>query len=514
LQKLITLESLIQKRRHWRFKGLKLVWITGSFDRLHTRCVRMLQDAKRSGDILAVGVTGQESIRHRKLASWPVTPASERAELIASLECVDYGVILDNDTPEQILHRLQPDVYCLDPDRCEGSRARVADSQIVRNYGGRVLTMIIPQDRLAGVLSRDAKHKVEEDAEAIPEGELPASVLAGLVDRFSASTALVIGDVMLDEYVSGTISRISPEAPVPVLDVAARRFTCGGAANVAANMASLSGTAFLSGVIGHDQPGGTLRGRLREYGIHLDALIQSKTAQTICKTRFVAGQQQIVRVDQECHRSLTEAERTDVLDQIKHVIPQVDVCVLSDYAKGLLDERMCQDIIRLCQDQSKPTIVDPKGSNFRKYRGCSLITPNLKEAGIATGYEMRNEEDLEAAGTELLDMLPGTAILVTRGADGMTLFRVSRAPLSVPTVARKVFDVVGAGDTAVATLAVSLGAKFEIEDAIQFANIAAGIAVEQHGTVAVGIDELAARPEALQLLQSRATDYHSDTAVA
>ena len=329
-------------------------------------------------------------------------------ELIASLECVNHTVIFTGNSPEQILHKLRPDVLCLASDLGTGLGSSIAETEIVKSYGGRVayLTLhpaCLSTPTIADIVKGSLREHEEYPAETMP---VPAS----LVDRFSGSKALVVGDVMLDEYVSGSISRISPEAPVPILDVSARRFTCGGAANVAANMASLSGIAFVSGLIGLDQPGITLRGRLREYGIQLNALIESETAQTTCKTRFVAGQQQIVRVDQESRRPLSDVERNDLLTQITRIIPHVDVCVLSDYAKGLLDERMCQDIIQFCLVHAKPTIVDPKGSNFRKYQGCSLITPNLKEAGIATGNEIKTEEDLEAAGTKLLEMLPGTSL--------------------------------------------------------------------------------------------------------
>jgi D-glycero-beta-D-manno-heptose-7-phosphate kinase len=517
LDKLTTLDTLIPQRIHWRANGLKVVWTNGCFDLLHAGHLKTLQEAKSMGDILVVGVNGDRSVRENKGTMRPIIPESQRAELVASLECVDHVVVFNDKTPEQILLNLQPDVHCKGSDYADGKKP-IPEAGIVKSYGGCVAFLnLFPGCSTTGIIEKilggASTERANERRDSVSCGENDVPAAASLVDLFSTSKAFIIGDVMLDEYVTGSISRISPEAPVPVLDVASRRFTCGGAANVAANVASLSGVAFLSGLIGRDLPGVTLRERLREYGIQLNALIESEAAQTICKTRFVAGQQQIVRVDQESRRSLDEGERRDLLAQIKLIIPDVHVCVLSDYAKGLLDERMCQDIIQLCREHGRPAIVDPKGRNFLKYRGCTLITPNLRETGIAAEIEIKTDDDLENAGAKLLEMLPGTAILVTRGPDGMTLFRQSRRSLSIPTVARKVYDVVGAGDTAVATLAVALGAGFGIEDAIQLANIAAGVAVEQRGTVAVGIDQLAARPEALEVLQTHVNEYARNIAV-
>jgi D-glycero-beta-D-manno-heptose-7-phosphate kinase len=395
-------------------------------------------------------------------------------------------------------------VHCKGADYADG-RKPVPELEVVRSFGGRVAFLQLhPGCSTSGIIDKilSNTHTGREPFTGDPPWDGEAAPSSSLVDLFSNSKVIVVGDVMLDEYVTGQISRISPEAPVPVLDVVARSFRCGGAATVAANIASLSGVAFLSGLIGRDPAGATLKDNLSEYGIHLNALIQSDTRRTTCKTRYVAGQQQIVRVDHESRKGSDEMERREILIQLSLSVPQIDVCILSDYAKGLLDERMCMDVIHVCRAHGKPTVVDPKGPNFAKYRGCSLITPNLKEAGIATGTEISTEEDLAMAGAKLLELLPGTSVLVTRGPDGMTLFREGQSPLSIPTVARKVYDVVGAGDTAVATLAVAIGAGFGIENAIRLANIAAGVAVEQSGTVAVGIDQLAARPEALDVLRS------------
>ena len=496
---LTTTADLVAKRAFWRANRQTIVWTNGCFDLLHAGHVRTLRDARSQGDVLIVGVNSDRSVRANKGPSRPVIPESYRAEMVAALQCVDFVVIFDDNTPTQILDQLRPDVHCKGEDYKDGKKA-MPEAETVRSYGGRVAFLPLYDglstssiiERIRGELRQGPIDPPAEEFFSIPS----------LVDRFSASRVLVVGDVMLDEYIIGGISRISPEAPVPILDVQEKRYSCGGAANVAANVASLSGSAFLAGLIGEDQPGTILKQKLETFKIRTEALIESKESATICKTRFVAGQQQIVRVDQENRRALTGKERAQLLLQIRNLLPETQVCILSDYAKGLLDETTCGELIRACRQDGKAVIVDPKGRNFSKYRGCSLITPNLKEAGIAAGIDIHSEADVYAAGKALLDQLPGTAVLLTRGSDGMTLFCEGQQPLSVPTVARNVFDVVGAGDTAVATLAVALGAALPLESCIKLANIAAGIAVEKHGTVAVGIDELAAHSEALTLLSS------------
>lgn len=324
-----------------------------------------------------------------------------------------------------------------------------------------------------------------------------------LRSRFAKTAVLVAGDVMLDEYVFGSVNRISPEAPVPILEVKSRRFVPGGAANVAANVRALGGTPRLAGAHGDDAGGTALRRVLAETGIGDELLISPAGRVTTTKTRVVAGQQQIVRFDMEDRTALDfEAEAALAGKITAGLAPPVGACVLSDYGKGLLSASLCADVLKASLARGVTVIVDPKGTDYTKYRGCSLITPNLKEAGQSSGIAIESERDLFEAGKRLLALLPGTAVLVTRGPDGMTLFREGQAPLTIPTAAQEVFDVVGAGDTVVATLSVSLAAGLGLGAATRLANLAAGIAVGRHGTVAVSIDELLIHPTVEQLLDA------------
>ncbi len=324
--------------------------------------------------------------------------------------------------------------------------------------------------------------------------------------RLSETHILVIGDAMLDEYVIGEVTRISPEAPVPVMDVVKRNYNAGGAGNVACNVSGLGAFSSIVALLGRDPAADTLTRLLRNSGVGTDGLVQAEDRSTTTKTRIVAGQQQIVRFDQETRSPLSEALCARVLAQARKLLERADICVLSDYGKGLLPPTLCQNILGLAREYSKPVIVDPKGRNFDKYRGCAVITPNLKEASIAAGIEVDSDADLEAVAGILLRNLPGTTLVITRGAQGMSVFREGCTPVTVPTVARTVFDVVGAGDTAVATLAVGMAAKLHLETAIRLANIAAGIVVQKHGTVAITAEELILHEETRNLLYRGTTE--------
>jgi rfaE bifunctional protein kinase chain/domain len=311
-----------------------------------------------------------------------------------------------------------------------------------------------------------------------------------LAERFRGAKVLVIGDVMLDEYVVGVVSRISPEAPVPVLDVHSRYSSAGGAANVAMNVAGLGATVHLAGVAGQDSAGRSLRELLRTSGISGKYLIDCAPRGTISKMRIVAGQQQICRIDHEDRTDLDPHLLSALMESTRAAMEDSAVVVLSDYAKGTMTAHLCEQAIQHARTLSKPVIVDPKSKDFRKYQGCSVITPNLAEAAAASGITIDSLQALEQAGRALITQLPGTRVLITRGADGMALFEQNSPMFTVPAVARKVFDVVGAGDTVVATIAVALAAGFNIRESIEWANRAAGIVVEKPGTATVSVEEL------------------------
>ncbi len=315
-------------------------------------------------------------------------------------------------------------------------------------------------------------------------------MIPNLKQRFGSLSVLIVGDLMLDEYISGSVSRISPEAPVPVVDVQARRHVLGGAANVAANIRSLGGDAAVVGLVGRDSAGGMLRGLLSRSGIRTDGLIDSGERCTICKTRIVAGQQQIVRIDNEVKTPISGELLQAAIDTARDLMDRKDVVVLSDYAKGLLTDALCAAVIDEARARSVPVIVDPKSRDFRRYLRCTLITPNQAEASHASGITIDSDETLDLAGAQLLRQLPGTNILITRGAEGMTLFHGRDASITVTTVARQVYDVVGAGDTVIATLAACVGAGIALPQAMRLANIAAGIVVGKTGTATTSVDEI------------------------
>ena len=300
---------------------------------------------------------------------------------------------------------------------------------------------------------------------------------------------------MLDEYLFGAVSRISPEAPVPIVDIRQRKYVAGGAANVAANVQGLCAEAMLTGLRGSDAPGDRLHSLIEDAGIATRWIEASASRPTTSKTRVIAGQQQIVRYDSEDKSDLSANERAALELHCNHLLTQVQTCIVSDYGKGTIAAGFCEWLIDAASRRRCPVIVDPKGRDYRKYRGCTLITPNLREAAQASSVEIENDGDLTRAGERLLELLPGSCILVTRGADGMTLFRPEADQLTIPTVAQEVFDVVGAGDTVVAALGISLSVGLPLETAMRVANVAAGIAVGRHGTVAVTWNELAAHPE-------------------
>lgn len=313
--------------------------------------------------------------------------------------------------------------------------------------------------------------------------------LRPVVEQLRGCRVLVIGDVMLDEYLKGDVSRISPEAPVPVLEVRSHEYRLGGAANAAANIQVLGGAVTLVGVIGHDDTAGVLGERLAQLGIG-NALVADPDRPTSKKTRLVAQQQQIVRIDHEMRHAVADDTERALKVAIDAGIRDAQAVVLSDYAKGVVTHEIAQHAIRAARAAGVPVVVDPKQRTFAPYAGATVITPNLHELEAAAPRHATF--DVERAATSLLPMLDGSAILVTRSADGMTLFRSTHPPFHVPAMAHEVFDVTGAGDTVVATLALALAAGVPMEAAIELASVAAGISVSKRGTSTVSPAELSA----------------------
>jgi D-beta-D-heptose 7-phosphate kinase/D-beta-D-heptose 1-phosphate adenosyltransferase len=307
---------------------------------------------------------------------------------------------------------------------------------------------------------------------------------------FPGKRILLVGDVILDEYIWGDVRRISPEAPVPVVEVRRRTYLPGGAANAAANVVGLGGDALLGGVIGRDPQAGQLSQALAQARIAADGLIVDPERLTTTKTRIIAHSQQVVRMDAEQRTPLPAATEDALLRWAERHLRNVDACILSDYAKGVVSTRLAQEFIRRARQAGKPIVVDPKGTDYARYRGATVIKPNIHEVERVLKQEIHDDADLQEAGSRLTALLEGTAVLVTRGARGMSLFRPGVAPVHIATVAQNVFDVTGAGDTVVATLAIALGAGAPFEQAVLLANRAAGIVVGKIGTATVTLDEL------------------------
>ena len=314
--------------------------------------------------------------------------------------------------------------------------------------------------------------------------------LAGIVRHFPNARVLVIGDVILDRYVMGAVSRLSPEAPIPVLRPDARRATLGGAANVALNVATLGGHAILVGVIGDDAAGAEIEALLGASPDTESALVVAKERPTTAKTRFMTGSHQILRLDEETAAGLDSATAATVLARIEAALPRTDIVVLSDYAKGVLCDAVLEGALALAARAGRIVIADPKRSDFSAYRGATILTPNEHEVRAATRIGADHDSEADRAGRAALAATEGEAVLVTRSAKGLTLVRRDLEALHFPTRAREVADVSGAGDTLVAALAVALGAGASLPDAARLANVTAGISVGKQGTATVTRQEL------------------------
>ena len=312
----------------------------------------------------------------------------------------------------------------------------------------------------------------------------------------------VIGDIMVDRYLTGRIERISPEAPVPVLVHNHERTVAGGAANVAMNIASLGCAVHLVGAIGSDADGEDIRTLLSDAGISPEWLVVDPGRPTISKTRIVSGRQQLVRIDRELTGRLASEVEERIIRAAGAAISKADIVVLSDYAKGVFGDRVLLEVIGAAKSAGKPVLVDPKRRTFEVYRGADVIKPNAGELSAATGLPCATDQDLEAAALELTKQFAGT-LVVTRGEAGLSLFSPGQPARHITTVAQEVADVSGAGDTALAALAVAMAEGLPIDDAAVISNFAAGIAVGKLGTAVISRKELNTA-----LLRASEADYH------
>lgn len=315
--------------------------------------------------------------------------------------------------------------------------------------------------------------------------------LLKLLPRLAGKRVLVIGDLMVDKFIWGKVRRISPEAPVPVVEISRESYSFGGAANVANNIRTLDGEVAIVGVVGTDMVGEHLLSDLEAQRIDISGVEKDSERPTIIKTRIIAQHQQVVRVDREDTSIPTRPVLDKILDNFTRKLPEVDAVIISDYGKGTINSYILPAIIEMTRKQNIPLTVDPKVENFLKYRRVTCITPNLAEAaGGMRMPEPKDEEELKSLGKKILQRLQSDSVLITRGENGMTLFEKSGRIVSIPTRAQEVFDVTGAGDTVIAVFTLALAAKIKMELAAEIANYAAGIVVGKLGTATVTPAEL------------------------
>ncbi len=314
--------------------------------------------------------------------------------------------------------------------------------------------------------------------------------LASIIASFPRVRALVIGDLMLDRYIWGQVRRISPEAPVPVVHIMRESVSPGGAGNVATNVHALGGQVVACGIIGRDHDGRRLLRELTAQGVNVAGVVTDGASMTISKTRIIAHNQQVVRLDREPHEARNSQGQAKIRTFVQKHLGDFDVIVVSDYGKGVVDAELLTLLAELRQRCPFVYLIDPKQRNFAHYRGASLVKPNKEEAGLATGTDIHDESALLQAGAHLLELWQAEAVLVSRGEEGMSLFKRSGRVQHFPTTAHEVFDVTGAGDTVLATCAVALGAGASFEEATILANHAAGVVVGKVGTATVTPGEL------------------------
>ena len=307
---------------------------------------------------------------------------------------------------------------------------------------------------------------------------------------FSDIRVLVIGDVMLDRFVEGDIERISPEAPVPVIRLSRTREMPGGAGNVACNIAALGARATLIGLVGDDAAAAALTRAVAQAGRIDPVLLPTRHRPTICKTRFIAARQQVVRTDEESRLPLQDEEEASILAAIDADLPEAGAVILSDYGKGTLSRRVIARATALAARHGRPVFVDPKSDDFTRYDGATCITPNRRELAAAARVEVSDEASVTAACRALLGTVRADAILATRSEKGMMLVERAGDVTSVSARAREVFDVSGAGDTVIATLAVAHASGRSLQQAMRIANAAAGVVVSKLGTATASIDEV------------------------
>lgn len=322
------------------------------------------------------------------------------------------------------------------------------------------------------------------------ELQMNRKTLESLFNKLPSINCLVIGDLMLDEYLWGRAERISPEAPVQVVDIVREELRLGGAGNVVNNLSELGVRVAVCSVVGDDENGRSLLHAFNNKGVASEAIFNDTARRTSRKTRVVAAHQQIVRIDRESRMALSSEIEQQMCDWISSNAGSFSVILLSDYLKGVLTPRVISTALTAARNTGIPVLIDPKGTDFSRYNGATILTPNRKEAEAASGIVIRDTDSLTRAAETIMDRVGLEYLLITRSEEGMSLFSRTAEPVHIPTVAREVFDVSGAGDTVIAVLAAGMATGASIVEAARLANIAAGIAVSKLGTSTVAPAEI------------------------
>lgn len=322
-----------------------------------------------------------------------------------------------------------------------------------------------------------------------------------ILGQFQGKRIAVLGDLMLDRYYWGSVHRISPEAPVPVVEVESESVRFGGAANVANNILALGGVPLLIGLVGNDHPGQMMAEMLTERGLDTSGLVMDSDRPTTIKTRVIASDQHVVRIDNEAKTPCPEELQSRIVDGVRYHIHSLDAILIEDYNKGVITRPVIEEVLAVARKYNKIVTVDPKFDNFLEFKGVTVFKPNRRETEEVLGGRLRTDEEAEAAGRRLLELLGAENVLLTRSADGMSLFQRDGGSCHLPTAAEHVVDVSGAGDTVISTLTIALAAGAHIRDACLLSNCAGGVVVGSVGIVPVTPDQI--RAAAVRFVNSR-----------
>ncbi|HPS93619.1 MAG TPA: D-glycero-beta-D-manno-heptose-7-phosphate kinase [Deltaproteobacteria bacterium] len=311
-----------------------------------------------------------------------------------------------------------------------------------------------------------------------------------ILEGMRSKCIMVIGDLMIDEYIWGKVERISPEAPVPVVEVESELFNLGGAGNVANNLLNLGARVIINAVRGNDRHGDILVGILEDLKVPTDSIFVDPKRTTTVKTRIIAHTQQVARIDKEDRSLITDALRKKIINAYQEALPDIDALIISDYGKGVVSKKLIGEVVPPARKKGIPVCVDPKERNFPYYRNVSAITPNVKELSFGAGIKIEEYDHLIQAAHKVKSMLDCDMVLVTRGEHGMSLFEEDGHPVDIPTTAKAVFDVTGAGDTVIACFTLAWASGATPREAAIIANVAAGLVVAEVGAASVPWEKL------------------------